>query len=219
MDPDRKRHRQRLPPGLRLLVELPQVLRRGDVDGSPIPPHDHQTVVGTVPGAVLRIPGERDGRGDVRPGVRRMVNDLRQRQQIDVPARLHDFLHRPGAHHHRSHRTLHRLEKRPLELTRLGVHGQRHAPPAGVEVGHHRKRAALDVLQQEDGPAAPFPRQLGHQRRHLVDRIHGIGDPDQIILRFDQLEIASEVLRHESPVHERVLWYAHQTISRAKATS
>jgi hypothetical protein len=104
---DGEGHRQRLAPGLGDLGELPQVLAERQMDGRGVAPLEHQAVVGAVPGLAGRILGERDGGGHVRAGVALVVNDLRQRAEIDVLAAAHDFLHRAGGHDPRRDRALH----------------------------------------------------------------------------------------------------------------
>jgi hypothetical protein len=198
MHADHQRERQGLVARLGDPLELPQVLAGRQMDRCRVAALDLEPVVGAIPDLARGVLREGDRRGEVGPGVALVVDDLRQVVEVDALALEDDFVHRAARHDLRDERVFHRAQIR--RLGRLGgrVHGGGEAGPAGVEVGEHRELRALDVLEEQDGPALSLALELHDERGDLEARVDGLRDDLEVagLAPLDEIEIAPEVLRH-----------------------
>jgi len=198
MTADRERHGQRLVARLREALILPEVLAERQVDRRRIAALDHQPVVGAVPHLLRRVLRERDGGGEVGARVTLVVEDLRQRVEIDLVALEDDFLHRPGRHDARRDRLLHRLAISLQHPVGRGADRGGETRAARVEVRDDRELRSLHVFEDQDRAALQLALELHDERGDLVGGVDFLlQDLDVVRLRaLDLLEEAPQVLGH-----------------------
>ena len=193
-------HGQGLAARLGDLVELPEVLAEGQVDRRGVAPLDHEAVVGAVPRLARGVLGEGDGRGEVRPRVALVVDDLRQVVQVHAVAGQDHVLHGARGHHAGRDRLVHRAQVGAEHLLRRRAH--RHGQPraARVQVGDDGEAAAAHALEDDDGAPAALALELHDERGDLVGGVHLLRDDDELVglVALDAVEIAPEVLPHVS---------------------
>ncbi len=159
---------------------------------------DHEPVVGAVPGVAARIFGERNSRRDVGTGVFLVVQNLRQLVKIDLVAGQDHLFHRSFGDELWRDRFFHGAEIGALHLLGLGMDRRRQSRASGMKVGQHGKLRAFDFFEKDNRPPLGFLLELHSDRGDLECRIDFAGDSQKVfrVILFDQIEIATQVLRH-----------------------
>ena len=149
MDADDDGDRQRLAALLHLVLQRPQMAADGHEDAQLALARHHQAVVAGVTNPSVGIGRDDDAGGDVRGGVDIVVGEQRHFGQIDVVAKLDDFLHRRVGNFYGRKRFSLALGKLRGEFFRLALQRQRHQLAARLNIDHHRRIAAFDLFAVE----------------------------------------------------------------------